>query len=115
MRAKLLFVLLPATVAFGQTSDQPMKLGDVTVTGTLRLRAYGWDWFQPSTFGYTGRATSGRRSLGNLYDTSVEYRATRRVTFTGYVGYTQGLAGMEQIYPKRKDGRFGYLEALFKF
>ena len=58
--------------------------------------------FQPWTFGYTGRATSGRRSLGNLYDTSVEYRATRRVTFTGYVGYTQGLAAMEQIYPQGK-------------
>jgi hypothetical protein len=71
--------------------------------------------FQPWTFGYTGRATAGHRSLGNLYDTSVEYRATRRVTFTGYFGCTQGLAAIEQIYPKGKDGGFGYLEALFKF
>ena len=71
--------------------------------------------FQPWTFGYTGRSTAERRSLGNLYDTSIEYRATRHVTFTGYVGYTQGLASMEQIYPKGKDGKFGYLEALFKF
>lgn len=71
--------------------------------------------FQPWTFGYIGRATSGRRSLGNLYDTSVEYRATRHVTFTGYVGFTQGLASMTQIYPKGKDGEFGYLEALLKF
>ena len=71
--------------------------------------------FQPWTFGYTGRATAGRRSLGNLYDTSVEYRATRRVTFTCYFGSTQGLAAMHQIYPKGKDGEFGYLEALFKF
>ena len=71
--------------------------------------------FQPWTFGYTGRSAAGRRSLGNIYDTSIEYRATRQVTFTGYVGYTQGLASMEQIYPKGKDGKFGYLEALFKF
>ena len=71
--------------------------------------------FQPWTFGYTGRATTGRRSLSNLYDSSVEYRATRRGIFTGYVGYTQGLAAMEQIYPKGTDGKFGYLEALFKF
>ena len=71
--------------------------------------------FQPWTFGYTGRATSGRRSLGNLWDTSVEFRATRRVTFTGYVGYTQGLAAIEQIYPKGTDGKLGYLEAQFKF
>jgi hypothetical protein len=71
--------------------------------------------FQPWTFGYTGRSTSGRRSLGNLYDTSVEYRATRQATFTGYFGYTQGLASMETIYPKGKDGQFGYLEALLRF
>jgi hypothetical protein len=70
--------------------------------------------FQPWTFGYTGRATSGRRSLGNLYDTSVEYRATRYATFTAYFGYTQGLAVMQQIYPAGKDGRLGYLEALFR-
>ncbi len=71
--------------------------------------------FQPWTFGYSGRATSGRRSLGNLYDTSVEYRTNRRLTLTGYFGYTQGLAVMEQIYPKGKDGKFGYLEALLRF
>ncbi len=71
--------------------------------------------FQPWTFGYTGRATAGFRSLGNLYDTSVEYRTTRHVTLTGYFGFTQGLASMEQIYPKGKDGEFGYMEALLKF
>ncbi len=71
--------------------------------------------FQPWTFGYTGRTTSGRRSLGNLYDTSVEYRANRWTTLTGYVGHAQGLAAMEQIYPAGKNGDFGYLEAAFKF
>ncbi|HZL56824.1 MAG TPA: hypothetical protein VFC21_07075, partial [Bryobacteraceae bacterium] len=70
--------------------------------------------YQPWTFGYTGRAVSGRRSLGNLYDTSVEYRATRYATFTAYLGYAQGLAAMKQIYPVDKDGRFGYLEVLFR-
>jgi Alginate export len=71
--------------------------------------------FQPWTFGYTGRSTSGRRSLGNLYDTSVEVRATRKLAFTAYVGYTQGLAVMEQLYPRGKDGWFGYLEMLLRF
>lgn len=71
--------------------------------------------FQPWTFGYTGRSTSGRRSLGNLYDTSVEYRPSRKVTLTAYLGYTQGLATMEQIYPEDKDGRFGYLELFYRF
>ncbi len=71
--------------------------------------------YQPWTFGYTGRSTSGRRSLGNLYDTSVEYRATNKITVTTYLGYTQGLAAMELIYPKGKDGEFGYVEFLYRF
>jgi hypothetical protein len=70
--------------------------------------------FQPWTFGYTGRATSGQRSLSNLYDTSVEYRANRHVTFTAYLGYAQGLSVMQQIYPSGKNGQFGYIEALFR-
>jgi hypothetical protein len=70
--------------------------------------------FQPWTFGYTGRATSGRGSLGNLYDTSVEVRATRKTSATAYFGYTQGLAAMEQIYPSGKNGSFGYIEFLYK-
>jgi hypothetical protein len=71
--------------------------------------------FQPWTFGYTGRSTSGRRSLANLYDTSVEYRATRRITLTAYMGYAQGLAAMKEIYPLGKNGQLGYLEFLYRF
>ncbi len=71
--------------------------------------------YQPWTFGYSGRSTSGRRSLGNLYDTSVEYRPWRKITLTGYLGYTQGLAAMEKIYTADKDSRFGYIEFLYRF
>ena len=71
--------------------------------------------FQPWSFGYTGRSTSGRRSLGNLYDMQADYRINSSLSLTAYVGYTQGLAVMEQIYPKGKDGRFGYLELLYRF
>ncbi len=52
--------------------------------------------------------------MGNLYDTSVEYRAARKITLTAYLGYTQGLAAMELIYPHGKDGQFGYLELMFR-
>jgi hypothetical protein len=71
--------------------------------------------YQPWTFGYTGRATSGARSLGDLYDTSLEYRPYRKLTATAYFGYTEGLAVMKTIYPEGKDGRFGYLELLVRF
>ena len=71
--------------------------------------------YQPWTFGYTGRSTSGRRSLANVYDSSVEYRANRHITATAYLGYAQGLAAIHQIYAGDKNGRFGYLELLYKF
>src|SRR5205807_3269856 len=50
--------------------------------------------FQPWTFGYTGRAAGGRKSLGNLYDSTVEYRVNRRFTFNGYFGYAQDRAAI---------------------
>ena len=71
--------------------------------------------FQPWTFGYVGRPTSGRRRLEICTTPASEYRARRGSTFTAYLGYTQGLAAMEQIYPQGKNGQFGYLESLFKF
>jgi hypothetical protein len=88
---------------------------------SLRLSSPNDFWYsgggayQPWSFGYTGRSTSGRRSLGNLYDTSVEYRVHPKATFTGYFGYMQGLASMQQIYPAGKIARFGYVEALYRF
>ena len=71
--------------------------------------------FQPWSFGYSGRATGGQRSLANLYDTSVDYRVNPRLTLTAYFGYAQGRAAMAAIYPQGKDGRFGYLEVLYRF
>jgi hypothetical protein len=71
--------------------------------------------FQPWTFGYTGRNTSDRRSLANMYDTGVEYRVNRKITLTAYTGYAQGLAAMKEIYPRGKNGVLGYLEVLYRF
>ena len=116
------FNMMNAEDAFGALILRPHS--KVTISSeyhSLRLSNINDLWYsgggvyQPWSFGYTGRATSGRRSLGNLYDTSVEYRANRRVTFTAYLGYTQGLAAMKQIYAQDKDGRFGYLEMIFRF
>jgi hypothetical protein len=108
--------------AFGSLILRPGA--KVTVTSefhSLRLSQANDFWysgggaFQPWTFGYTGRSTSGRRSLGNLYDTSIDYRVHPKLTMTGYFGYTQGLAAMEQIYPKGKNAKFGYVEGLYRF
>lgn len=115
------FNMMNTEDAFGSLILRPHS--KVTISSeyhSLRLTDVNDLWyagggaFQPWTFGYIGRSTSGRRSLGNLYDTSVEYRANRHMTFTGYIGYTQGLAVMKEIYPAGKDGQFGYLEALLR-
>jgi hypothetical protein len=71
--------------------------------------------YQPWTFGYTGRATSGARSLANLYDANVDYRVNARVAVTGYFGFAQGLAVMRAIYPHGKDAKLGYLEVTYRF
>lgn len=53
MRSLVTLALLLSVInANGQTSSvspAPIKLGDVTVTGTLRARAYAWDWFTPTS------------------------------------------------------------------
>jgi hypothetical protein len=71
--------------------------------------------FQPWTFGYTGRPAGGAKSLGNLYDTQVEYRMRPNITATAYFGYAQGHAVIASIYPKGKDGALGYLELNYRF
>jgi hypothetical protein len=71
--------------------------------------------FQPWTFGYSGRAVNGARSLANLYDGNLEYRVHPRLALTGYLGYAQGRAVTAAIYPQGKNGAFGYLELLYRF
>ena len=83
-------------------------------TNSRDLWYSGGGTYQPWTFGYTGRAVSGQRELGNLYDTSVESRASKHATLTAYLGDAQGLSVMKQIYSNGKDARFGCLEALFR-
>jgi hypothetical protein len=116
------FNMMNTQDAFGGLILRPSR--KVTVSSefhALRLSSVNDLWysgggaFQPWTFGYTGRSTSGHRSLANLYDTSVEYRASSKITLTAYLGYAQGLAAIEKIYPGGSGGQFGYLEFLYRF
>jgi hypothetical protein len=71
--------------------------------------------YQPWTFGYTGRAANGAKSLANLYDTSVEYRIRPSVAATAYAGYADGRAVLAAIYPHGKKGAMGYVELNYRF
>ena len=115
------FTMMNMQDAFGTLILRPHpKVTIQSQFDSLRLSSVNDLWysgggvFQPWTFGYTGRSTSGAGSLANVYDTGLEYRVNRHTTLTAYFGYAQGLAAMKSIYPADKDGRFGYFEALFR-
>lgn len=71
--------------------------------------------FQPWSFGYVGRPSNGNSGLANFYDTSFEYRWKPAVTFLGYYGYALGDDVARSIYPRGKNGSFGYVEVAYKF
>ena len=71
--------------------------------------------FQPWSFGYVGRSTTGARSLANLYDTSVDIKINPAVSLNVYYGHAQGLAAIQTIYPKGRSGNLGYVELMYKF
>lgn len=71
--------------------------------------------FQPWTFGYQGRATSGAKSLANLYDISADIKINAVTSVNLYYGHAQGLAAMAAIYPKGQSGNLGFAELMFRF
>ena len=87
----------------------------------LRLAARNDQWilgggvFQPWTFGYVGRPSNGRRGLANLYDVSADYVVNPNLMFAAYLGYINGRSVISAIYPKNRDGAFGYLEVTARF
>ena len=66
MRPILLALL--ASVAFAQAppAPKPIKLGSLTVSGTLRIRPEFWDWFQP-----TGNFENEYNYVGDLLRVSI--------------------------------------------
>ena len=65
-------VLCSAAVGVAQQSDaDPIKLGSVTFSGSVRERYEAWSWFEPNTgqnlYGYSG--TLMRFSLSQTHET----------------------------------------------
>lgn len=61
MKTTLAFLILFASGVYGQTAAAPdaVKLGDVTVSGSLRTRVESWDWF-------TGNASNNYTFPGSI-------------------------------------------------
>jgi len=116
------FNMMNSEDAFAEVVLRPSKR--VTVRSdfhSLRLASANDLWyagggaFQPWTFGYTGRALGGQRSLGKLIDGSVDYNVNAHVSVSLYSGFLVGGKVMESIYPKGKNSSFGYVEMTYKF
>jgi Alginate export len=71
--------------------------------------------FQPKTFGYTGRPSSGFQGLGNVWDASADYQLTRSLSTTLYYGHAWGKSVIAKIYPKDADGQLIFLETNYHF
>ena len=64
---------------------------------------------QPS-FGYNGRPSGGVKSLGTLYDVSVDYQFQKSSTLSLYFGYATGSSVIRSTYPVSPNGFMGYVE-----
>ncbi len=116
------FDLMNNRDAHGSLQLQPVK--SVTVKCEIHslwlanrndLWYQGGGAFQPWTFGYAGRPSTGASGLANLYDASADYAINRHTTISGYFGYAAGKAVIESVYTGGQDGKFGYLELTHRF
>jgi hypothetical protein len=74
--------------------------------------------FQPRTFGYVGRPSSGQRSLGWLCDASTDVAVTSRTSLTFYLSGIRGGGVQAALYPlggANPPARLFYLELTQKF
>jgi hypothetical protein len=71
--------------------------------------------FQPWTFGYVGRPSGGGRGLAGLFDVSVDYQASARVSVAAYLAHARGKRVVQAIYPAGRNATFGYVELAWRF
>jgi hypothetical protein len=71
--------------------------------------------FQPWSFGYIGRPSSGKQGLAKLYDVSADWNINAHYALAAYAGYAAAGEVIEALYPKQKNGALAYLEFTCRF
>ena len=74
--------------------------------------------FQKNTFGFVGRPSQSKQSLGWLFDASADITINARTAVTVYYGGMRGGNIQSAIYPlggKNPSGHFLYFELTQKF
>src|SRR5258708_8154850 len=69
------------------------------LSNTHDLWYQGGGAFQQNTFGYTGRPSNGRKTLGTMTDLSVDYNLTSRSVLTFYIAGVTGSSVAQGVYP----------------
>lgn len=70
--------------------------------------------FQPWTFGYAGRPSSGARGLAAVFDLSFDYQLSSRATLGAYLAHARGRRVIQAIYPEGPNARYGYIELTWR-
>lgn len=70
--------------------------------------------YDDSSFGFTGRTSSGNTNLAALYDTSVDYQFNSTTLLVFYAGFAHGGTVLSHIYNDR-DAAFTFLELQKRF
>ena len=107
---------------FGQLMLHPhQKLSLRAEVHSLRLASRNDLWylgggaFQPWTFGYIGRPSSGGRGLATLFDVSADYNVGAGFSLTGYYAVARGKSVVAGVYPDGRNGHLGYVELTYRF
>jgi hypothetical protein len=107
---------------FGTFQVKPHARVTVKTEGHwLRLASRRDQWylgggaFQPWTFGFQARPSGGAASLATLYDVSVDVTVNGHLSLQPYFGYAKGKSVVQSLYPQGRNGRFGYLELMYRF
>ncbi|MBK6799612.1 MAG: alginate export family protein [Acidobacteria bacterium] len=71
--------------------------------------------FQNGTFGYAGRPSNGKDSLGTMIDFSIDYNINLQTSLTFYISGVKGGDVPGRIYPDGRNAAFAYLEVTRRF
>ncbi len=70
--------------------------------------------YEELNFGYSGRSSGGYTGLGSLYDTYLNYQASKNLTATLFFGYSRGGEVQAATFAGR-DATYAWLELLAHF
>jgi len=116
------FNLMNIQDAFGEVALRPARrvtlrsdVHALSLADAHDLWYSGGGAFQPTSFGYTGRPSSGYAGLATLADVSGDCEISARVSFNVYYGYAAKQLVTQRIYPAGNSAHFGYGEIVLRF